>query len=145
LCEKARLVPASWTADGSACASSCVLVGDNWGWHRHQVEIGNLNFLKPHVIKALQATLAGYPNWSVSVQVDVPESGVTWPGMGLIIYDDEIEDDLRREYLPEEFRTIVYEGSRPANGGRDVRGALRCNYCPAAAPQRRICSTIQAR
>jgi hypothetical protein len=32
--------------------------------------------------------------------------------MGLIIHDDEIIDDLQREFLPPEFRNVSYEGSR---------------------------------
>ena len=33
--------------------------------------------------------------------------------MCLIIADDEIIDRLQRDYFPEEFKTIEYEGSRP--------------------------------
>jgi hypothetical protein len=89
------------------------LVDENLGLRAQKVEIQNLKLLRPEVIKALQSTLFGYPNWRIMFQVDVPGTEKSWPGMGLIIYDDEIEDDLQREYLPEEFRNIVYEGSKP--------------------------------
>jgi hypothetical protein len=89
------------------------LVDENLGLRAQKVEIQNLRLLRPEIIKALQGALAGYSNWRIMFQVDVPGTEKTWPGMGLIIYDDEIEDDLRREYLPEEFRAIVYEGSKP--------------------------------
>lgn len=90
------------------------LVDENLGLHAQKVEVQNLRLLQPEVIKALQGALAGYPDWRIMFQVDVPGTEKIWPGMGLIIYDDEIEDDLQREFLPEEFRNIVYEGSRPA-------------------------------
>jgi hypothetical protein len=45
-------------------------------------------------------------------RVDVIDKENEWPAMGLIIHEDEIIDDLHREYLPEEFRNVVYEGSR---------------------------------
>ena len=84
------------------------------GLRAQKVEVQNLHLLQPEVIKALQGALAGYPNWRIMFQVDVPGKEKSWPGMGLIIYDDEIEDDLQREFLPPEFRNIVYEGSKPA-------------------------------
>jgi hypothetical protein len=33
--------------------------------------------------------------------------------MGLVISEDEIVEGLQRQYFPEQFRTIAYEGSRP--------------------------------
>jgi hypothetical protein len=86
------------------------LVDDNWGWHRHQIEVQNLNLLKPYVIKSLRALLAEYPNWDITVRVGVPGKENSWPGMGVIIYHDKIIDELQREFLPEEFRNISYEG-----------------------------------
>lgn len=84
------------------------LLDDNWGWYRHQVEVQNLDLLKPHVVKALQAVLAGYPNWDITVRVDVPGKEKIWPGMGIIIYPDEIVDELQRDFLPQEFCDIRY-------------------------------------
>ncbi len=89
------------------------LVDDNLGRQRHQVEINNLNFLQPHIIKALQALLADFPTWYITVQVLGPDKENEWPGMGLMIYPDEIIDELQREFLPQEFRNIQYEGARP--------------------------------
>lgn len=87
------------------------LVDDNWGWERHQVEIQNLDLLVPDVVKSLQSLLSDFPDWDVSVRVDVPGEGDSWPGMGLIIYRDEILDELRREFLPEKFRDLAYDGA----------------------------------
>ncbi len=87
------------------------LVDEDWGSYRQKLEVQNLNLLKPHIIKSLQALLAGYPDWEIMFRVDGMEN--VWPAMGLIIHDEEIIDDLRREFLPEEFRNFVYEGSKP--------------------------------
>ena len=89
------------------------LLDDNWGWERQQVEVQNLNLLRPHVIKELQTLLAKYPNWDITVRVDVPGKEKIWPGMCVIIYHDEIIDELQREFFPEEFRNMTYEGGRP--------------------------------
>jgi hypothetical protein len=87
------------------------LLDDNWGWDCHQLEIQDLNLLQPRIIKALQALLADFPNWYMTVRIDVPGTEDTWPGMGLIIYKDEIVDELQREFFPEEFRHFTYEGT----------------------------------
>ena len=79
---------------------------DDWGWKRQQLEVKNLSLLRPEIIKALQGLLAPYPDWSITVSVVVPESG--WPGMGIVIYPDEIFDELQRDYLPEEFRNLSF-------------------------------------
>jgi hypothetical protein len=89
------------------------LLDENWGWYRHQLEIQNLDLLQPPIIKSLQALLTDYPGWDITVRIDVPGKEKSWPGMGLIIYHDEIVDQLQRQYLPREFQDIEYEGSRP--------------------------------
>ena len=89
-----------------------LLVGDNLGLWQHRIETSNLEIVKPVVIKSLQKLLDGYPNWEIAVRVGSPAKEKSWPGMCLIISDDEIIDGLQREYFPEEFKTIEYEGSR---------------------------------
>lgn len=88
------------------------LVDEDWGAYRQKVEVQNLNLLQPHIVKSLQAVLAGYPDWEIMFRVDVVGKENVWPAMGLIIHDDEIIDDLLREFLPEKFRHIEYEGSK---------------------------------
>jgi hypothetical protein len=92
------------------------LVDEDLGLYRQKLEVQNLNLLQPHIIKSLQALLAGYPDWEIMFRVDVIGKENVWPAMGVIIHDDEIIDDLQREYLPEEFRGIVYEGSKRLSG-----------------------------
>jgi hypothetical protein len=87
------------------------LVDDNWGWRRQQLEIQNLDFLAPRVVTSLQNLLADYPTWEITVRVDVPGKENSWPGMGVIIHSDEVVDELKREFLPKEFRNISYERS----------------------------------
>lgn len=84
------------------------LVDDDWGQFRHQLEFQNLELFRLDVIRSLQALLIDFPDWSISVRVDVPGTEASWPGMGLIIFNDRIVDELQRDYLPERFRQINY-------------------------------------
>jgi hypothetical protein len=63
---------------------------------------------KPHIIKALQDLLAPYPDWYIEIGVAVPDKYGIWPGMGLIVYPDEVVDELRRDFLPAEFRDVFF-------------------------------------
>lgn len=87
------------------------LVDENWGRYRQVLEIQNLRLLRPDLIKSLQALLADFPKWCITSQVDVRGKEASWPGMGLVIYSDQIVDELQRDFLPEEFRNITYEGT----------------------------------
>ena len=96
------------------------LVDDNWGWKRHQLEIRNLNLIKPEIITMLQTTLSDYPEWCI--MAGVYPGLKQWPeaGMGLVIYKDEIIDELQRRYLPPEYRDLHYVGSRRIFDANDV-------------------------
>lgn len=84
------------------------LLDDNWGWSVHQLEVQNLAMLRHEVILALQTALVGYPDWYVTVRVAVPGTQGVWPGMGVVVYPDEIVDELQRQYFPAEFQDIRY-------------------------------------
>jgi hypothetical protein len=88
------------------------LLDENWGRHRQELEIQNLSLLQPHIVKSLQALLADLPNWYITARVDVPGKEKIWPGMGVIIYPDEIVDELQREFLPKEFRNVRYSDAK---------------------------------
>ena len=90
-----------------------LLVDDNLGLWQHRIETSNLEIVKPVVVKSLQKLLNGYPNWEIAITIGSSVKEKAWPAMCLIIGDNEIIDGLQREYFPEEFKTIVYEGSRP--------------------------------
>lgn len=89
-----------------------LLVDDDWGDYRHKIETGNLEFIRPALIKSLQKLLIEHPNWEITLTLCASEDE-SRPAMGLVIRDDEIVDGLRREYLPPAFRSVQYEGSRP--------------------------------
>jgi hypothetical protein len=80
------------------------LVEDNLGLWQHRIETSHPEMVRPAVVKLLQRSLIGYPNWEIVIAAS--SLG------GLVIRDDEIIDGLRREKLPKEFQTIEYEGSR---------------------------------
>jgi hypothetical protein len=84
------------------------LVDDNWGRLSQQLEFQNLELFKPHIVRALQDLLAPYPDWYIAIGVAVPGKEDIWPGMGLIVYSDEVVDELRRDFLPAEFRDVVF-------------------------------------
>jgi hypothetical protein len=84
------------------------LVDDNWGPRRHRLLFQNLDLFQMDILRQLQAVLAGYAEWCITIQVDVCGKEKIWPGMGVIVYEDEIVDELRREFLPERFRDTVF-------------------------------------
>jgi hypothetical protein len=90
-----------------------LLVDDNLGLWQHKIETSNLEMVRPVVVKLLRQLLIGYPNWEIVIAVGNPGKEKIWPAMGLVIRDDEIIDGLQRQYFPQEFQTIEYEGSRP--------------------------------
>lgn len=103
----------SWDSDLKTVLNDYYFMEDNWGGAYHKVEIHNLRMLKPEVIRSIQALLRDYPKWHVFLQVDVPGMEEAWPNMSLFVYADKVVDGLEREYLPPEFRGLVYEGSVP--------------------------------
>jgi len=88
------------------------LIDDNLGFHRHKIETEELKFIMPIVVKSLQKLLIGYPNWEIVMAIASPDKKMR-PHMILVIRGDEIIDGLQRQYLPDELRSIQYEGSRP--------------------------------
>ncbi len=93
-----------------------LLVDDNYGLPQHKIEIHKLRMLDPNLVKILRSLLHELSDWSIVISVDIPGTDDTWPPMGLIIRKHEIIDGLQRKYLPAEFRTIEFEGSRPGTG-----------------------------
>lgn len=93
-----------------------LLVDDNFGFHRHTVELQNLQMLQPVLVESLQQLIGDLPKWEIVLAVDVPGKEGIWPHMGITIRKDEIIDGLRRDYLPSEFRNLAFRGSRPGTG-----------------------------
>ena len=84
------------------------LVDDNYGPRRHRLEFQNLDLFQVDILRQLQDVLRGFHDWRMTIQVDVPGTESTWPGMGLIVYADEIIDELQRDFLPARFRDLVF-------------------------------------
>jgi hypothetical protein len=93
-----------------------LLVDDNYGSPRHTIEIHKLRMLDPVLVCQLRELLDGLEGWEIVISVDVPGTEGKWPPMGLIIRKHEVIDGLRREFLPDEFRSVAFEGSRPGTG-----------------------------
>jgi hypothetical protein len=85
-----------------------LLVDDNYGWKRHTIEIHKLRMLTPAVVKMLQELLRDLPDWQIVLALDIPGTENQWPRMGLRILTHEIIDDLKRQYLPSEFRDLQF-------------------------------------
>jgi hypothetical protein len=84
------------------------LLDENWGWCAHQVEFQNLSLFQPEIVKQLQKLLMEYPDWEIRLRVTVPGMHDRWPAMGLVVTQDQIKDQLQRQYLPAEFRDFIY-------------------------------------
>jgi hypothetical protein len=92
------------------------VVDDNYGWRRHTINFFTLKMLNPTIIAELRALLKDAAGWEIVVALDVPGKENEWPPMGVTIRNHEIIDGLRREYLPEPYRRLVIQGSRPGTG-----------------------------
>ena len=84
------------------------IIGNDWGGHAVQIDLRNLDLLRPDVLEKLQASLGGDPDWSIAISVSLRDGGRQAPSMGLTIYCDEIIDELQRDYLPERFRNTIF-------------------------------------
>ncbi len=89
------------------------LVDDNYGWESHIMEVQNLDLFRPEIIGLLQQELSLYPGWDIRMGVDVVGKEKEWPGMGIIIYPDEVIDELQRDYLPDRFRNLIFGTIEP--------------------------------
>lgn len=92
-----------------------LVVDDNYGWKRITIEIHKLHMLNPRVVAVLKQLVLLFPGWEIVIAVDIPGTEGKWPPMGVIIRPHETVDDLRREYLPQEWQGVSYPGSRPGN------------------------------
>ena len=84
------------------------IIDDDWGPDLLQVEVKNLRLLRRDAIGALKRVPDDYPGWQIAVQVFARENEPPLPPMGLLISDRQVFDDLKREYLPPEFRQLTY-------------------------------------
>jgi hypothetical protein len=114
LYEEVKSTLALWGVDDDFGKGDYLVVADNLG-NSQNIEIHNLKMLDPAIVVALRRLLTDYPAWTIVVSVDIPGKEA-WPLMGLKIRKHEIIDGLRREYLPKEYQSLRYFGSRPGTG-----------------------------
>jgi hypothetical protein len=88
------------------------IVDDDWGFDFIRVEVQNLQLMRPAVIGRLQQLLADFPEWQIAVRVDVPGKEESWPLMGLLVRHDRVIDHLKRDVLPEEYRSLSYDSEQ---------------------------------
>lgn len=84
------------------------LLDEDTGQNMVKIELVNNDLLRPDIVKSLQALLSGYPDWVIAVQVDGVDAAGTRRGMGVLIAEDRIFDDLKREYLPANFQDMRF-------------------------------------
>jgi hypothetical protein len=106
---------ARWGVDEPFGKGDYLIVDDFYVRHRQMLEVQNLKMFKVEIIKSLQALLKDFPNWEITMAVDVIGKE-HWPRMGIAIRSHVIIDDLQRKYLPEEFRFLKIPGSRLGTG-----------------------------
>jgi hypothetical protein len=100
-------------------SENAIAKGDYWivdesnGYCHHKIYFNTLRMLELPVISGLQQLLDEFSDWEIVVAMYVPETGASWPEMGLIVRKHEIVDGLRREFFPPEYQSIEYQGSRP--------------------------------
>ncbi len=87
----------------------------------HLIFTADTRLLQSPVIRSLQNLLVDLSDWEIFICVinresdseDVRKYGYEWPDSQVIIRNDAIIDSLDRDRLPQEFRGLVIEGSRP--------------------------------
>jgi hypothetical protein len=84
---------------------------DSWVVDEHynlcllQVETTNLDLIHPRIIDGLRSILNDYPAFALTMKLIRTADR---PGMGIIIYQGKIEDELLRDHLPAPYRDFIY-------------------------------------
>jgi hypothetical protein len=107
-----KLLETFSSSDSSSGRRDYSVHGDYSEYPQVVVFIHNLELLRHRVVGALQHLAQEFPGWQIDLMVGLREHLKDWPNMGISIRADEIVDDLQRQYLPEEFRDLTYQGSR---------------------------------
>jgi hypothetical protein len=75
------------------------------------VFVENLELLRNPLVKELEGLIREFPGWRIDLMVAV-RGREDWPNMGISIRANGIVDNLQRQYFPEEFQDLTYEGAR---------------------------------
>lgn len=82
------------------------VLGDYWG-HPQVLVNANLKMLRAEVVEALRLLLASRSGWEIVFALWEPGTEDTWPRMGVRIRRDEVLDGLKRDFLPEPYRSFA--------------------------------------
>ena len=107
LYEKIKVVLARWGTEDAFGKGDYLIVDDDYGWRRQNIEIHTLKMLDPAIAAELQALLVDRTDWEIVMSVDIPGKE-SWPPMGIVIRRNEIMDGLQRSYLPPEIQNIKF-------------------------------------
>jgi hypothetical protein len=86
--------------------------GDYNEYPQVHVFVHNLELLRPPAVKALQQLLQEFPGWQIDLGVGLWDHLKDWPNMCLSIRQNEIVEDLQRQYFPKEYQDLAFENSR---------------------------------
>ena len=88
------------------------VLADNYGFTTINVAFHKLQMLQQPIIRLLQQSLLGYPDWAIQIAIDIPEKEDVWPRMSLVIRAHEVIDELQRQYFPREFQELRFENGK---------------------------------
>jgi hypothetical protein len=86
------------------------IVSDDWGPDFLQIEVTDLRLLQRDAVGALKRVLDDFPGWQIIMRIFALDTEPPLPRMGLLISDGRVYNDVKREYLPPEFRHINWDG-----------------------------------
>ena len=107
LYEKVKVVLARWGIENIFGKGDYLIVDDDYGWRRQNIEIHTLKMLNPAIAAELQILLVDHTGWEIVISVDIPGKE-SWPPMGIVVRRSETMDGLQRSYLPPEFQNIKF-------------------------------------
>jgi hypothetical protein len=86
------------------------IISDDWGPDFLQIEVTDLRLLHRDAVGALKRVLDDFPGWQIIMRIFALDTEPPLPRMGLLISDGRVYNDLKREFLPPEFRQLNWDG-----------------------------------
>ena len=86
------------------------IVSDDWGPDFLQIEVTDLRLLQRDAVGALKRVLDDFPGWQIIMRIFALDTEPPLPQMGLLISDGRVYNNLKREFLPPEFRQLNWDG-----------------------------------
>jgi hypothetical protein len=86
--------------------------GDYNEYPQVHVFVHNLELLRPPAVTALQQLLQEFPGWQIDLGIGLWDHLKDWPNMCVSIRQNEIVEDLQRQYFPKEYQDLAFENAR---------------------------------